>query len=544
MVKYMYQYKYHYNKVYPIEYFINNEYKRKDKRLMKYEKNLKINNCESFMNNKNIINNESFIDKYIGKNNIYENKSKCLKKFERLKKNYYNNYKYENNGFFENMEFINFINKSNCDINLFHANLIYTYYEIYNKISNNNNSQVYEIKEEFKLIKSTIEKYYINVATEDTLLTFFKKIKKCYNFVNNITCSNINNEIIIKLFSMCNLTIDILYKLNDESLYNFKMFLKEKYLFNCKYDNNIPKIKYINIKEKHDPKIIKNICNDIPISYLGCKRNSVNKIISKISFSDNINTFIDLFGGSLCVSYVVKTLFPNIKIIIYENNKLITNFYCTLKNNYKHFITRLINILEEIKIKNNKKEYIENIVNKINNELNKVTFSDKILMACYFYILNKVSYLSILKYTKEGNIKVTINQSRIDNLLKFGNIQKNKLHKYSVFLNNVTINNLDVTNNYKKIIGNINENTITYVDPPYDSDNNGYKNYQNDFTQNNHMSLKNFLQELANKGYNWIKSNNYTGFISELYSGYSQCILKLKERITNINKKEILITNF
>lgn len=110
-----------------------------------------------------------------------------------------------------------------------------------------------------------------------------------------------------------------------------------------------------------------------------------------------------------------------------------------------------------------------------------------ILIACYYYILNKVSYLGIFKYDKHNTLKVTINESRINTLLRFGRKHEEKLYNYSLFLNKIIIHNLDK--------------------------NRTKQHYQNIFDEKDHIGLKNFLDELYNRNYNLIKSNNFTGFI-------------------------------
>lgn len=55
------------------------------------------------------------------------------------------------------------------------------------------------------------------------------------------------------------------------------------------------------------------------MTYLGSKRNSINKVITKLLNCKGTIRLVDLFGGSLCVSYVVKSLLPEIDITVYVN---------------------------------------------------------------------------------------------------------------------------------------------------------------------------------------------------------------------------------
>lgn len=241
-------------------------------------------------------------------------------------------------------------------------------------------------------------------------------------------------------------------------------------------------------REKENKKKLQNICREIPINYIGGKKYIIDKIINNLNINKNTIDFMDLYCGSLCVSYVVRKLYPNINIFAYENNRLLINFYDILKSNYNEFIKKLFKIINDLKNTNDKKIYLKNIINVVNTEINKFTFSDNILFACYYYIINKLSYKGIVKYTKN--------------------------------------------------------NTIIYVDPPYHNEPNGYKNYQKMFNEDNHVKLKLFLDKIYKKGIKWLKSNYYTGFVTELYYDYKQQIINVKERINKSCVQELLISSF
>lgn len=537
----VYKKDYHYNKEYPLELFIKKQYKKKNKK-SKNDSNTSKTNL-----NNNILKENR---------NAPNVKSICVRKYEELEKIYYKNLKYE----LQKLQNYDNKNKDNIDrsiilidkkwnkITLYNAELIYDYYEVYKnfllynqeKLLNVNNNDI------FKFFRNYIREFDIiyNTSINKTLLTFFKKVRKCYVLVNFISHNKNVKEILIKMFYLMELDIEKIYKLNNLCFEKIKNFLKEKYMIINKNNGRyLPEITYSKIKEKYDPKIIKNIYKDIPLTYLGSKKTLVNTIISKLSFDENINTFVDLFGGSLCVSYVIKTLLPNINIIAYENNKLVMNFYKILKTSYNEFITKLIEIINKLKTLNNKKEYIERMVNIVNNQLLQ-GIDNPILLACYYYIINKTCYGGIIKYSKENKIIVSINAKHTNTLLGFGNLHKEKLYKYSIFLKNIKLINMDLSKNYKKIMKNINNKTVLYVDPPYDSDNSGYMKYQQVFDRRDHKQLKCFLDSAIKIGCNWVKSNNFTGFISNLYHEYKQNILFLKEKIKCRNKMELLISSF
>lgn len=514
-------YKYHYNTDYPIELFIKNNNKKK------YQK--KISNFFKKENHCDEIYHESGIKEYT------PNKPMSGRKFEKLTKIYYESLKYECQ---EINDSVFLINKN---INLYNAKLIYSYHELYIRFLSYNNKLSYESMNDndlYNVFKIFIKENNIDYLTlyNDSLKTFFKKSKLCHDIINY----NDKDKIIV-LFCRMKLDIEKIYKLNEYCIYKLKQFLKEKCIFNKSLNIKESKIIiYNNIQEKYDAKMIKILCNDIPITYIGSKKKLINKILNLLTLNDK-NVFVELFSGSLCMSYVIKNLFPKIKIIAYENNKLLINFYHVLKKNYGSFIERLEKIINEIKLLDDKKEYIKNIINIVNE---KIKHHNDLEIACYYYILNKVSYGGLFQYTKDGSLRININEQNIQKFLKFGETQKRKLYKYSIFLGNIKLINADILEKSNEIIDKVDNNTILYLDPPYDTEKNGYRNYQKIFDRNNHKQLKMFLDKISKKGSNWIKSNNYTGFISELYYKYNQYIITLKENLTTSFKKELLITSF
>lgn len=443
--KYYEQYNYHYQKVYPIELFIKN---RKNKKLLKKQNYVNLNLKDS--NGKKVISNDK-----------YEKKKQSIRKYEILTINYYNSYK---NNIFRNInipvnneiyEKIYSINKENNKIVISNAEIIYIYYNIYNEF-----------------LKYVKQNYIANIIECGDIKTiaFYKNILKCYGLINDLSNSIIDKNKIITLLSMLKINVNIISRLNELCTYKLKVFLKDKYNQNSIGDDNCKNIVCNNIEEKYKDSNIKNICKNILISYIGYKRKIANEIISSITLNNNrkINTYIELFGGSLCISYLIKTLYPRINIICYENDKFLMNFYFILKNKYDEFISRLSNIIDILYNSDDKFTYLEEIINITNKKL----YND-------YYIINKISFRGTLNYNEKRQIKITINKKRISMLLNFSEKHKNKLHNYSLFLNKIELINIDIEKNYNEILNNIDEKTVIYVDPPYYKDINNHKPYYN-----------------------------------------------------------------
>lgn len=307
------QYKYHYISEYPLNLFI------KDKKLKK-------TTCKKY--------------NQLQKNKIsltFEDKKEpnfILK----LKNNYYRNYKdyVGKNPLYKNGNIYDDLIKNNDSIILYNVKQILIYYQIFNNFLEKTSIEINKIVDPLNNLYNNFKKYKKdNFPTtsfgNDSLLSFYKKIIACYNIINYLD-NKPNTESIIKLFYMMELNTEIIkkiYKLNNNIKHNFMNFLNEKY-------NNILK-GYLeknnclneNLDEKTDIrnkicnlKIIKKICNNIPINYIGSKKNLVKTILNKIN-NIKYNKFIEMFGGSLSVSFVLKKLNPDIEIIAYDNNRLL-----------------------------------------------------------------------------------------------------------------------------------------------------------------------------------------------------------------------------
>ena len=524
--KYYEEYNYNYNKEFPLEIFIIN---RKKKNV---EKKQHANTSNYVKNNKKdiIFDGSEYFD--IKKIND------STKKFEKIQDNYYYSYKY--NTLNKNTETPNLfsknifdINKKNTQIDKINSEIIYIYYVLYNDFLNNKNNNCLDLYKEFKIFIK--QNNYIEIIEKSNikLSTLYKYMNKCYDLINFITDDIANKYKIIDLFSMLKINIETIYKLNEVCFSKLKDFLKQKYKqyiydFNNNFNSN-------NILEKYDNLYIKKICSEIPISYIGSKRNIANKIISLIPFDDNIDKYVELFSGSLCISYIIKIMYPHINITCYENDRFLLNFYFILKNHYNEFILEMYNIMENLKKSNDKKFFLKNIINITNEKLIKNNFNN-ISLACYYYIINKISFRGTLNYDKENKINIAVNEKRIPMLLKFGDKHKKKLYNYSLFLNKINIININICENYNKILKELDKNTVLYLDPPY------YDNNKNN--KDRYIDLKNFLDNVFTIGCKWLKSNSCSGYIMELFSSYTNNILKTRNNISNLSRVELLISSF
>lgn len=326
-----------------------------------------------------------------------------------------------------------------------------------------------------------------------------------------------------------------IYKLKKELLLKLNEFIIKE-LNSKKYTAHDINVKTYPAGDLISIDEITDIVMDIPIPYPGSKKSAIQyifRIIEQIKFKKK---FIDLFSGSLVLSYFSRYINKKIEINCYEHNPYLINFYEQIRDNLDNFVIKYNENIEKLK-------NIENPEDHIKEMIKNITELDFTTQAVYYYIGLKVSFYGMLNYNK-NNISLSVNKKRLDSLFK-NKIDHDKLDKYSKFLSTINIHKINISNNYDNILDNIDKETIVYIDPPY-CDNHSYKLYFGTFNELDHIKLKKFIDKLTINKYIFIKSNIDSVFTRNLYNNYNIEYINVKSQInkSNFERKEILVTNF
>lgn len=290
-----------------------------------------------------------------------------------------------------------------------------------------------------------------------------------------------------------------------------------------------------------------------PINYTGSKYKLLNEIMPL--FPININTFLDVFGGSGVVSLNIDA---NVKIYN-ELNKHLYGIVNELKNNDSDFVINHIkNRVKEFDLKKGYKG------KDISDE--EIKENEKI----------KENYLCFRKYLNEESITksldlFTIHYYSFNNLIRYNNSTPSKFNVPSgarAFSDKVhiplienacsTFKNIDISNlDFRKLdYSNLNSYDFVYFDPPYLLSN---AEYNKIWSEKEELDLYNICEELDKKGVKWAISNmlinnekehtmlkewceknNYKiNLINSNYSGWTS-----KKTYTYSKTQEILITNY
>ena len=276
-----------------------------------------------------------------------------------------------------------------------------------------------------------------------------------------------------------------------------------------------------------------NIYIKSPLNYVGGKYKLLKEIL--ILFPNNINTFIDLFGGGFNVGVNV-----NAKYIIYND-----------------ILKQVVDLLNNIKDSN-----IVDLLNEIDNYINKYNLSKEnkegylklrsdynfgIKTPMKFYTLLCYAFNYQIRFNKNGEYNMPFGKDRSS----FNPTLKQKLIDFHKRLNEIDCVFLNIPFD-KFNLSNLNNNDFVYCDPPYFNSVASY-NENGGWTEENEKILLSILDQLNEQGVMFALSNNlkYDNRILDewknkynvhyLNGNYSNCNYQKKDKGKDI---EVLITNY
>ena len=229
------------------------------------------------------------------------------------------------------------------------------------------------------------------------------------------------------------------------------------------------------------------------------------KIIAEFPDEKAVGRYIEVFGGGGSVLFAKE---PH-KLEIYNdaNSELVNLFRCMKYHRQE--------LEREVSGYINSREVFYEIKERLENG---VGFTD-IQRAAMFFIKIKISY---------GADGRTFGCNK-------KNISSDRFTEIAQRLKNVVIENKDFENLIKVYDR---PNALFYCDPPYHTTE---KYYDVQFTENDHLRLKNSLDNIKGK---FILSYNDDEFIRDLYKDYTIIEAERQNNLSNGSYKELIIKNF
>lgn len=274
-------------------------------------------------------------------------------------------------------------------------------------------------------------------------------------------------------------------------------------------------------------------------------KNNLPEIIFKEKF-----TYIEPFVGSGAVLFWLLSEFPNMKkAVINDINKELIDTYEVIAQN-PHDLISILEILqnEYHELEGNqedKKQYYYEKRNLFNSRE-----QGKIEQSALFIFLNRTCFNGLYRVNRKNEFNVPIGSYKKPTICDRENIMA-----VSDALQKVEI----ICGDFEQTVQHAGENTLFYFDPPYKPLNqtSSFNSYtKNEFDDKEQIRLRDFCDELAKKGYQWILSNSdvkgkdeNNNFFDELYADFHiERVLAKRNINANPEKRgvlsELLITNY
>ena len=268
------------------------------------------------------------------------------------------------------------------------------------------------------------------------------------------------------------------------------------------------------------------------MNYVGGKYKLLKEILPL--FPDNINTFVDLFGGGANVSVNI-----NAKHIIYnEKCSQVVELLQELKNkDVKELLTDINNLISKHNLSKENKEGYLALREDYNKNPSPIMFYT---MICY-------AFNNQIRFNRQGKYNMPFGKNRSS----FNPTLREKFICFVDRLHNMDI--VFINNDFTEIpLNNLTNSDLVYCDPPYFNSVATY-NEQNGWTEDNEKSLLDLLDKLKDKGVKFALSNNlkYENPLLDkwkekynvhyLSGNYSNCNYHKLDRSKDI---EVLITNY
>ena len=267
------------------------------------------------------------------------------------------------------------------------------------------------------------------------------------------------------------------------------------------------------------------------VKWVGGKR----QLLSEISplLPKRITSYCEPFLGGGAVLFSIQ---PSKAIVNDLNSDLIT-VYEVIRDDVEELI-------DNLKKHENSSEYFYTIRDM---DRNKETYAamSKVERASRLIYLNKTCFNGLFRVNSSGEFNSPFGHYKNPNIVNEPVLRA--VNKY-FSSSNITFCNED----FAVTLGRISKGSFVYLDPPYDpvSDTANFTGYnRGGFDRNEQIRLKQFCDELTQRGVKFMLSNSATTFIKELYKDYDISIVQAKRAINSDASKrgaieEVLIRNY
>ena len=224
----------------------------------------------------------------------------------------------------------------------------------------------------------------------------------------------------------------------------------------------------------------------------------------------NIRNYVEPFvgGGSMAMHMLVN--YPNIPVIISDINPVITTVYITLQKEIDKLISTLIPLQKlYLNLDSNSRKQLY-YKKRIEFNVYKIVNTDPVTITSLFLFLNRTCFNGLYRENSKREFNTPMGRYTTPNF-----VTEENLKYLSTILKNATILNVP----FQDTLAYIKENTFVYLDPPYvpiSNTSNFTKYYSDDFTYEDNLKLRDYIDSVDTKKGYFILSNNDSPVIREL----------------------------
>ncbi len=268
------------------------------------------------------------------------------------------------------------------------------------------------------------------------------------------------------------------------------------------------------------------------LKWVGGKRQLMPSIVELLPQNiKELNYFEPFIGGGA----VLFHLQPKNALISDFNIELI-NVYETIKNNLSELIT-------DLKKHENNPDYFYKIRSlDRTEEFKKLTSVERASRIIY---LNKTCFNGLYRVNSAGEFNAPFGRYKSPNIVNEPILKA--VHKY-LNSNNIILRSGD----YANVLTEANENSFVYLDPPYQpiSENLNFTGYiQGGWNISDQIRLREFCDQLNNRGVKFLLSNSSAPLIKSQYENYRIKAVKANRAINSNGAdrgevEEVLIRNY
>ena len=276
-----------------------------------------------------------------------------------------------------------------------------------------------------------------------------------------------------------------------------------------------------------------------PFKWTGGK-NRMFASYENIFFPENVDTFVDMFGGACSVSMWMRTRFPDATIVLNDYNSELMAMYGTFQTAFEPMLSEYKQVVDTFLSteQDDRKSFYYDLREQYCFDENMEDYKKHALL----YFMLQVNFNGMWKAYKKCGGKYSTPPGTLKQKPKFFDL--NKTYKFKEFLDTCVLTNKD----FGDLAEHANGTTFFYADPPYRD---SVVDYQGGFGDSEQLRLSSFLKQRAEEGHLIAESNKEVGdgFWLKAFGGEYN-IHEVPAKYTAgrgtsvLDVREVLITNF